>query len=190
MIFYKDKLCSVINKNSLSKEDANKNTKQFVKNIINYFKKCFRDINLVYVYKLLCDDKNNIAFYCMDTNFNIDNCPASIIYQKKQNTKEITYYILLIFTVTKFRNLGYASIMLDEFIKSILKKHKSTSSNKIKFVLSSTEKAFDFYVNSGFILTPESLEDHNILSKYEKFDKTKMYYIFELLINSVKLEET
>ena len=184
MIFEKDKICNDIIKKNSSEEDVNENTKQFVKNTIEYFKRCSRDINIIYTHTLLRDSKNKIAFYCIDKEFNINNCPSAIIYQVKQNYKvkeEITYYILLIFTVTKFRNMGYASVMLNEFIQNILKKHSPTK--KIKIVLSSTEKAFKFYMDSGFILTMDSLSDHRILTKYEKNDKNKEYYIFELSLN-------
>ena len=166
MIFEKDKICDDIIKNSISQKYIDIDINTFVKNIIKYFERCSRDI----------------AFYCIDTYFDIHNCPSSIIYQKKNTKKnEITYYILLIFTVTKYRNMGYATIMLDKFIEYILKKH--TSNQKIKFILSSTENAFTFYLYSGFELTQELLTDHKILTKYEKNDKNKEYYIFELLIN-------
>ena len=185
MIFEKDYICNhIIKINSSSKEDEHTNTGQFVKNVIDYFKRCSREINLTYTLTLLLDDNNNIAFYCIDREFNIDNCPSSIIYHVKQNYKvkeEITYYILLIFTVTKYRNMGYASVMLNEFIKNILKKH--SPKKKIKIVLSSTEKAFKFYMDSGFVLTEDSLSDHKTLTKYEKNDKNKDYYIFEMKLN-------
>jgi hypothetical protein len=184
MIFEKDKICDDIIKNSISQKyiDIDIDINTFVKNIIKYFERCSREINIIYIQSLLSDSKNNIAFYCIDTVFDIHNCPSSIIYQKKNTKKnEITYYILLIFTVTKYRNMGYATIMLDKFIEYILKKH--TSNQKIKFILSSTENAFTFYLYSGFELTQDLLTDHKILTKYEKNDKNKEYYIFELLIN-------
>jgi hypothetical protein len=183
MIFEKDEICDDIIKKNILQKDIDINIHTFVKNIVKYFQRCSREINIIYIQSLIRDIKNNIAFYCIDTDFDINNCPSSIIYQKK-NTKmkdEITYYILLIFTVTKYRNMGYATIMLDKFIEYILKKH--TSNQKIKFILSSTENAFTFYLYSGFELTQELLSDHKILTKYERNDKNKEYYIFELLLN-------
>ena len=146
MIFEKDEICDDIIKKNILQKDIDINIHIFVKNIIKHFQRCSRDINIIYIQRLLRDSKNNIAFYCIDTDFDINNCPSSIIYQKKNNEikDEITYYILLIFTVTKYRNMGYATVMLDKFIKYILKKH--TANQKIKFILSSTENAFTFYL--------------------------------------------
>jgi hypothetical protein len=191
MIFEKDEICDDIIKKNILQKDIDINIHIFVKNIIKHFQRCSRDINIIYIQRLLRDSKNNIAFYCIDTDFDINNCPSSIIYQKNitkitdeitnETKDEITYYILLIFTVTKYRNMGYATIMLDKFIKYILKKH--TANQKIKFILSSTENAFTFYLYSGFELTQELFADHKILTKYERIEKNKEYYIFELLLN-------
>lgn len=45
-----------------------------------------------YIAQLLADNNNDCAFYCMDFEFSIENCPSTIIYQKK-NTKPKLFII-------------------------------------------------------------------------------------------------
>ena len=74
MIFEKDKICDDIIKNSISQKYIDIDINTFVKNIIKYFERCSREINIIYIQSLLSDSKNNIAFYCIDTVFDIHNC--------------------------------------------------------------------------------------------------------------------
>ena len=49
--------------------------------------------------------------------FNIQNCPSCMIYAKNGTD----YYIMIICTLKKFRNLGYATMLLKGFIDNINK---------------------------------------------------------------------
>jgi ribosomal protein S18 acetylase RimI-like enzyme len=91
----------------------------------------------------------------------------------------------LICTKFKFRNLGYASLLLNGFIKYIQNK-SIPSINSIKYkqkiILSSVEESVIFYERYGFIWTRESLNCHTLLMEYEKYSEEKEYFIMELEI--------
>lgn len=141
-----------------------------------------RDIYYKYTNHLLQDEKVKIAFYCMDLEFSICNCPAIILYRKcfDRKTNEIKYYILLICTKRKFRNQGYASKLLDYFIERVKRENTNNNDKKIKIILSSTEESVLFYESYGFRWTRESLVQHPILMVYEKYEEEKEYFILEL----------
>jgi len=135
-----------------------------------------------YVFSLLIDRSNKIAFRCIDMEFNLDNCPSMLIYHKTYNKEkdELIFYILMICTKPKFKKFGYASKLLDDFIKFIKDKYKL---NKyIKIVLSSVESAVTFYERYGFRWTRESLTEHKTLMRYEKYEEDKEYFILECLL--------
>ena len=135
-----------------------------------------------YVFSLLIDRSNKIAFRCIDMEFNLDNCPSMLIYHKTYDKEkdELIFYILMICTKPKFKKFGYASKLLDDFIKFIKDKYKL---NKyIKIVLSSVESAVTFYERYGFRWTRESLTEHKTLMRYEKYEEDKEYFILECLL--------
>lgn len=141
-----------------------------------------------YILTLIMDLKNKVVFRCMDTEFNIENCPTILIYHKHYNklTNELTYYILMICTKPKFKKYGYASKMLDDFIGHIKETHNNSEHKfkDVKVVLSSVETAVTFYETYGFRWTREPLTDHPTLMRYEKYEEDKEYFILELSILS------
>lgn len=159
----------------IEKIDEFKNNAKF---LIQLYSRDF--IYYKYADYALQDENVQIAFYCFDTTFNIYNCPVIMLYRKHYDikTSELRYYILLICTKRKFRNLGYASILLTNFIQYIKDKN-ANNDKKIKIILSSIEEAVVFYENFGFRWTRESINKHKILLFYEKYDETKEYYILE-----------
>lgn len=153
--------------------------KQMVSYRIHLF--TFNDIHPKYINFLLSDEQINIAFYCLDLEFNLFNSPTMLLYRKyKDKSKnECRYYILLICTKRKFRNQGYGSKLLDGFVERTKKENEGTDT-KIKIILSSVEEAVLFYESYGFRWTRESLSDHPLLMRYEKYEKEKEYFILEL----------
>ena len=141
-----------------------------------------------YIYTLLLDQKNKIAFRCIDTEFRIENCPSILIYHRyyDKKTKELFYYILMICTKPKFKKFGYASKLLDDFIQHIKMKHSQseiqTPYNKIKIALSSVETAVTFYETYGFKWTRALITEHKTLMRYEKYDEDKIYTVMEFNI--------
>jgi len=139
-----------------------------------------------YIMTLLSDKTNCIVYRCIDTEFNIENCPSILIYRKfhDMDKNEIIYYILMICTKRNFKNLGYASKLLDDFIEHVKEKHKHSREiyKNIKLVLSSLESAVTFYETYGFKWTRGSLKEHKELMKYEKYEDDKEYFILELSI--------
>lgn len=137
-----------------------------------------------YIFTLLADLKNKIVFRCIDTEFNIENCPSILIYHKHYNksSNELAYYILMICTKPKFKKYGYASKMLDDFIQHIKRTHEQSEHKfkDIKVILSSVETAVTFYETYGFKWTRAELTDHKTLMIYEKYDAEKEYFILEL----------
>ena len=99
--------------------------------IFTYFN--YGIINIDYIENLLNYESNKIAYYCFDNEFNIRNCPSCMIYSKQydENTDEITYYILLISTQKRFRNMGYGTLLLDGFMNKISEEEKSEINLKV-----------------------------------------------------------
>ena len=138
-----------------------------------------------YTQNLLIDEKVKYAFYCMDFEFSIFNCPSMMMYRtyNDHEKNEIKYYILLMCTKQKFRNQGYASKLLDGFIERVKQQETcNKSTKKIKIILSSIEDAVLFYESRGFRWTRETLLQHELLANYEKYEEGKEYFILELCI--------
>jgi ribosomal protein S18 acetylase RimI-like enzyme len=134
-----------------------------------------------YIYNLFCQTKNKIVLYSFDNNSepDINNCPCGLIYYVDCIGDEVNIYIMFIATKYKFRNLGYASIFIEEFINFIKNKFIHTKSNngknynKVNIVLDSILEAVTFYEHIGFklIKTDKYNEKFNINKdiKYEHF---------------------
>jgi len=136
-------------------------------------------INDDYIYDLFCKAKNEIVLYSFDNNLepDINNCPCGLIYNVDYKDNEMNIYIMFIATKYKFRNLGYASIFIEEFINFIKNKYVTESNNnkynKINIVLDSIMEAVTFYEHIGFkwVRTDKYNEIFNITdnSDYEHF---------------------
>ena len=152
---------------------------QELKIILSYYS--YQSISLSYVKEILKNKNNKVAFRCMDTTFDISNCPSLFVYvvDKNKEKKEITYYILLICTKQRFKNLGYASTLLSDFIQDVKEKNKDYSR---KIILSSIETAVTFYEKYGFKWTRVDLSLYPILMEYEKYSEQKEYFILQLNI--------
>lgn len=138
-------------------------------------------INLDYIHNLLEDTANQIVFRCIDTcDFNIRNCPSAMIYRKYKKGRVCIYYILMICTKQSFKKFGYASAMLDDFIKKIRQEKTEGIVNKI--VLSSLDTAVSYYQKYGFKIKQETLNDHPVLLHYEIPECEKPPCIMELVI--------
>lgn len=150
--------------------------------LLYYFS--FYEISFDYIDALLKDDRNKIAFRCIDNSeFNIRNCPSVMVYRKYVNKqkKEIIYYILMICTKQRFKKLGYASALLDDFIHYVIKETNHISNDyKVKIALSSLDNVVSYYEHYGFKMKSNNIKDHPILMCYEKYEKDKDYYIMEL----------
>jgi ribosomal protein S18 acetylase RimI-like enzyme len=194
MIFFSDDIINYIIdhselENIITEIETFKNTTKFL--IQKY---SFNDVHYKYIENLLSDEKNKVCFYCLDMEFNIYNCPTMLIYHKYSDNfsckNEINYYILMFCTKKQFRNQGYASKLLDCFIEHIKVMNNNNNSKnslllcnkKIKITLSSVENAVLFYESYGFIWKKDSLCDHKILMKYEKYEENKEYFIMEMNI--------
>jgi len=185
MNYYSDEIINnIIDKSDI--ENIIENIEEFkddAKMLFYYFS--FYDIALDYIDNLLNDEKNKIAFRCIDnTEFNLRNCPSAMIYRKyiNKSKKEIHYYILMICTKHKFKKLGYASALLDSFINRVKDEEtkKNTDNYKIKIVLSSVDNSVSYYEHYGFKIESNKLTDFPVLMRYEKLEKEKDYYIMSL----------
>jgi hypothetical protein len=150
------------------------------------------NIHFKYIYNVLGNTKNIIAFHCLDNDneFSLKNCPSILVYRKctyKQasasNPNEIRYYILIACTKRQFRNQGYASKLLDGFIERIKKENENNPACTLKIILSSVEESVLFYESYGFKWTRESITDHSMLMRFEKYDPKKEYFIMEFIIS-------
>ena len=103
-----------------------------------------------------------------------------LVYRKCKFKNEIRYYVLIACTQRKFRNQGYASKLLDGVVERV--KNEISDADNVKIILSSVEESVVFYENYGFKWTRESITDHSVLMRFEKYDPKKEYFIMELSI--------
>jgi len=165
-----------------------------LENVIDFIEKfgedCFNLINRysrdniqdMYTFNVLSNTKNVVAFHCIDNDFTIENCPSILVYRKFKFQNSIRYYILLACTKRKFRNQGYASKLLDGVIKRIKDENQDNINFDIKIILSSLEESVLFYESYGFKWTRESITDHKMLMRFERYQPEKEYFIMELKI--------
>jgi hypothetical protein len=146
--------------------------------IFTYF--AYKSIDINYINSLLKYRVNQVAFYCMDNEFDVRSCPSCMIYSK-QVSNVITYYIMIICTQRRFKKLGYATMLLDGFVKRVQDETKDTN-KKVKIVLSSLDEVVSYYQKYGFEAVDCSLDNHPYLMQFEKVENDKMYTIMELVI--------
>jgi hypothetical protein len=170
MIFYSEDIIK-----GLKTQEQIDDFRADVEMIFTYF--AYPKISLDYIYALLKCKTNRVAFYCMDDAFDIRNCPSCMIYSKRENN----YYILMICTHRRFKNMGYATMLLDGFIESIKNSNKSEH-ERTKIILSSVDEAVSYYQCRGFVAVDDSLENYPELMRFEKFEKDKMYTVMEMTI--------
>jgi len=192
MNFYSDDIIDdMLKKNKKEEEEDVIDQIDSFKRLTDYLIHSYasRDIHYKYTNHILKDKKVKMAFYCMDMEFSLFNCPVILLYRKyfDRQANEIRYYLLLICTKRKFRNQGYASKLLDQFIERVREENAMNidamnDKKKIKIILSSTEESVLFYESYGFRWTRESLSDHPLLMVYEKYEEEKEYFILELLV--------
>jgi len=153
------------------------------------------NIHHKYIFNVLGNTKNIIAFYCLDNDnkFSLKNCPSMLVYRKcickhdddddaPEDKIEIRYYVLIACTKRKFRNQGYASKLLDGFLERIKKENENNYQKgecSIKIILSSVEESVLFYEAYGFKWTRESITDHPMLMRFERYEPKKEYFIME-----------
>ena len=142
----------------------------------------YNSIHSKYIYNVLGNTKNVVAFHCIDNEFNLNNCPSMLVYRKCKCNDEIRYYILIACTKRKFRNQGYASKLLDGVIERIKNENSDNTENTIKIVLSSVEESVIFYETYGFKWTRESITDHTMLMRFERYEPNKEYFIMEFVV--------
>jgi GNAT superfamily N-acetyltransferase len=153
----------------------------------------YHNIHPKYIFHVLGNTKNVIAFHCIDNNneFSLDNCPSILVYRKCRykhedvDKLELRYYVLIACTKRKFRNQGYASKLLDGFVERIKEENKDIQIKEqtIKIILSSVEESVLFYESYGFKWTRESITEHPLLMRFERYDPKKEYFIMELNIH-------
>jgi ribosomal protein S18 acetylase RimI-like enzyme len=185
MIFFgKDIINKIIDTSEM--EELEEKVEQFnsdVEMIFTYFS--YPNIDIKYVQNLLKYKTNQTAFYCMDTEFNIRSCPTCMIYSKqnKKNSDTIYYYIMMICTQQRFKKLGYASMLLDDFVKTVRNETKDETKS-VKIVLSSVDEAVSYYQRYGFEAVDYRLESYPYLLKFEKCEPDKLYTVMELQIST------
>jgi GNAT superfamily N-acetyltransferase len=178
MNFYSDFITNDIIDNK-PLEDVTESIEKFIETSFNAIARYSRNhVQPYYIFNVMRNSKNVIAYYCLDTEFSIENCPCMLVYSKAIYATEIRYYILIVCTKKSFRNQGYASKLLDGLLERI--KTENNCEKTIKIILSSVEESVIFYENYGFKWTRESIKDHPLIMKYEKYEPTKEYFVMEM----------
>lgn len=142
----------------------------------------YNSIHHKYIYNVLGNTKNIVAFHCLDTDFSVNNCPSILVYRKCKCNGEIRYYVLIACTKRKFRAQGYASKLIDGVVERIKEENQGVPDTTIKVILSSVEESVIFYENYGFKWTRESITDHPMLMTFERYEEKKEYFIMELVL--------
>jgi len=188
MNFYSDKLVNDIIDNK-PLEDVLDLISNFIEETFNVIARySSKNIHEKYIFNVLSNTKNVIAFHCLDHEFSISNCPSILVYRKfkcyneARNINEIRYYVLIACTKRQFRNQGYASKLLDGLVERIKNENKENEELKKKIILSSVEESVIFYENYGFKWTRESLIDHPLIMRYERYEPKKEYFIMEMCV--------
>jgi len=147
-----------------------------------------KNIHEKYIFNVLSNTKNIIAFHCLDNEFSISNSPSILVYRKCKyyneviNKAEIRYYVLIACTKRKFRNQGYASKLLDGLVERIKKDNENNPELNLKIILSSVEESVIFYETYGFKWRRESIIDHHLIMRFERYEPTKEYFIMEMCL--------
>lgn len=179
MNFYSDVIMNDIMDN-YPLENVIDSIQQFGEDCFNAIAKySYNSIHHKYIYNVLGNTKNIVAFHCIDNEFNLNNCPSMLVYRKCKYNNETRYYILIACTKRKFRNQGYASKLLDGLVERI---KNENSGNTTKIILSSVEESVIFYESYGFKWTRESITDHTMLMRFERYEPKKEYFIMEFVV--------
>lgn len=179
MIFYSDQIeADIIDNNALDViADKVDEFKEDINMLFTYF--TYSVIGLDYTQNLLKYKSNRVAFYCMDDVFDIRNCPTAMIYSKQVSGDEIVYYIMIICTQRRFKNLGYATALLNGFVEKI----RQDTEKPVKIVLSALDEVVSYYQKYGFEVVDCTLENYPHLARFEKYDETKIYTIMEMKVS-------
>ena len=184
MIFYSDKIeANIIDNNDVSViADMIDQFKEDVDMLFTYF--AFSIIGLDYIKNLLKYQSNRVAFYCMEEVFDIRKCTSAMIYSKQtRNTGgSIIYYIMMICTQPEYKNMGFATKLLNGFVEKV--RNETHNANvPVKIILSSLDDVVSYYQKYGFEVVDCSMENYPYLAHFEKYDETKIYTIMELVIH-------
>jgi len=183
MIFYSEKIeADIIDHNELDVvADKVDEFKRDIDMLFTYF--TFSVIGYDYIQNLLKYPSNRVAFYCMDDEFDIRNCPSAMIYSKqtRKTGGEIVYYIMMICTQRRFKNLGYATTLLNGFVEKV-RADTVESTKPVKIVLSALDEVVSYYQKYGFDAVDCELKNYPYLASFEKCDESKIYTIMELRI--------
>jgi ribosomal protein S18 acetylase RimI-like enzyme len=118
------------------------------------------------------------AYRTIGIEFDFWNIPSLLAYTKSIFNNEVHYYILLICTKPKYKNMGYASSLLDDFITHI--KNKSKTDIPVKIILSSIVESVTYYEKYGFKWNRKNITEYPCLLNYEVYEPGKEYFMMEL----------
>lgn len=170
MNFYSDLINNGIADNSPI-ETLIDELEEFKKNSLDLLLRLSRDTLLPSYTKNALTD-NIVAFHCLNTVFDLNDCPSIMIYHKEKKN----YYILFVCTSFRFRGQGYATRLLDGFVERVKKEGGA------KIILSSVYDSVLFYETYGFKWLGNCIKDYPILLNYEKYEEDKEYFIMEYLL--------
>jgi hypothetical protein len=172
MLYYSNNILNEIIDSS-NDENLLDNISQFnsdIDMIFTYF--AYPDISLDYIKTLLKYKTNKCAFWCENDEFNIRKCTSCMIYAEQK--KHV--YIMLVCTHKDFKNKGYATKMMNQFINDMRKKEKTS------IILSSVENTVSYYQKLEFEAIDDNLDDYPYLKKFEVCSDDKFTTIMEKIL--------
>lgn len=158
--------------NKMQNIDFDEFKKIGIEQIKKIFHNYFTGININYINNILNDKTNHILLSCISNNFEISNITSILIFHKTKLKNITKYYIWLIGTHTNVRNLGYGSIIINEFIEFIKSKSLNQKNNQKQILLlKSLDTSLKFYLDLGF--EQAVLSENKLFFKYETLEEIK-----------------
>ena len=138
-----------------------------------------KTINEYYIYELFAGN-NKIVLYSIERPLdNIENCPCGLIYTIEKKENELNVYIMFIATKYKYRNAGYASLFINEFIDYIKRKFVGKFEN-IAIILDSVQPSVTFYEHFGFKWTTTEKKYDEVFHITEKNVNEHFIMVYKL----------
>ena len=138
-------------------------------------------LNEKFIELLLDNEKNKILIYNLDHQLKHENTIGFIIFTSSFLNHENRFYLLTMAIHHEFQNMGYGSLLLQDFIIFLKDKYikQSIQSKPNKIILHSTNNNISFYEKNNFVRNNQH-HLYKTLYHYEKFNKddTIMIYLF------------
>jgi len=113
-----------------------------------------------------------VLLYQNDHVYDIDKTIGVILYTTANTNNEYKIYLLLLAINRTYRNYGYGTVFMKEFIEYI----KNINNKNKRIILHSLDKSINYYKSLGFTPITDKLTNYRKLFRYEKYDKNHILF--------------